>query len=347
MRLLAQQMSPQQGHWCAPAVRRQAPFSSSKPRVNHSPQFVLPPFSGGLHCGDAFAAQYIRYATHAPAVRRRAPLRPGRAVPRHPGPDRAPPLDGGLYCGSPGLLTGAVFSASIELAQHCAYIGRSRNDLSAQVRQPESSEPCSRRSAAGSIAACPRRRPGHPAPSAPAVQRRAPLRHLGDVRDPRAVRGLPLFSGGLHCGQQAMLNPMLGRLVLPPFSSGLHCGEGQQAYRALYPDECPAASGGLHCGASFWTSAHPGTSCAPAVHRRALFRVCRSPSSWTCPGLRAPAYRRRAPLRRRAGLRAGDGIHVLPPSSGGLHCGPPNSHTCCRNLLGYSRCLMAGSIAAG
>jgi len=41
---------------------------------------------------------------------------------------------------------------SIEQAQRSPFTDRAHDDLSAQVRRPEYSEPCSRRSTAGSIA---------------------------------------------------------------------------------------------------------------------------------------------------------------------------------------------------
>ncbi len=67
--------------------------------------------------------------------------------------------------------------------------------------------------------------------------------------------------------------------------------------------------------------------------------ICRVP--------RAPAYQRRAPLRRvRAGATSPGSCPVLPPINGGLHCGFATSGDWLRNAPPCSRLSTAGSIAA-
>ena len=229
---------------------------------------VLPPFNGGLHCGTYRAmptpsadpagapaggrraplrlatgrarcqvpsqAVLVRRSTAGsiaapgqvgdlgerrrrvlPPVRRRAPLRqPDRRHAARRRPRVLPPFDGGLHCGgSPAA--------------------------------PSPVPVCSRRSAAGSIAAQCR---GCRRPARSAARRRAPLRH--DVR---------------HVGERM-------RGVLPPFSGGLHCGSLYSVCLSDCGHMLPPFDGGLHCGGGLTYTADPDHPRVPAGHRRAPLR---------------------------------------------------------------------------
>ena len=133
---------------------------------------VLPPFSGGLHCGQ--------YADNGPNIHSIV----------------LPPFSGGLHCGS-----------RVGLMMVCRV----------RVLPPFSGGlHCGKEAP---------RRAGVVVARAPAVQRRAPLRHHWSARaSARKDRVLPPFSGGLHCGLGDSFDHYLYGEVLPPFSGGLHCG---------------------------------------------------------------------------------------------------------------------------
>jgi hypothetical protein len=182
---------------------------------------------------------------------------------------------------------------------------------------------------------------------APAVHRRAPLRHLCVVlliqqparalavqrrapfRRPDAHPGtrpagqvLPPSSGGLHCGGSCMIGTTGRRPVLLPFNGGLHCGW-------KVPGGNP-----------------PALYMLPPDLRRAPLRLAQRPA-----GLHrqvpAPAVYRRAPLRQpRRALHDGARLEMLPPSDGGLHCGRHASLRFSGNSRACSRLSAAGSIAA-
>ena len=188
---------------------------------------------------------------------------------------------------------------SIEQAQCRALAGHSRGSLPVQVRRPESSEPCSRRSAAGSIAAtwaltgcwptrtsCSRRsaagsiaacaRPSRPygrAPDAPADLRRAPLRLEEVTMRVEEVRMFPSVTGGLHCGSTTPRKTM-----------------GSSRRR-------------------------------PAGHRRAPKRR-HAVAGYLVPPDRAPALQRRAPLREDALQGNGQvGQQVSRPAAASIAAG--------------------------
>ena len=164
---------------------------------------VLPPWGGRAHCGVIFSRATSTVRRRAPAVQRRAPLRLLVAEPPHR-PARASSRcpTGGLHCGRSSRVT---------------------------IR---SLAPGSRRSTAGSIAACRPSGSRGRRSGAPAVPRRAPLR-----RD----------------------HP--GRHRLP--DAGV-CSRRPTAGRVLRPSD-----GGLHCGASNFRPITGSGQCAPAVGRRA------------------------------------------------------------------------------
>ncbi len=301
---------------------------------------MLPPFNGGLHCGISPGGEGGYPSTRAPAFQRRAPLRHPRRPPvpgRRAGCSRLSTAGSIAACHWPGTRPRTWRCSCLSTAGSIAAAGSGQRGRPARA--------CSRLSTAGSIAAVRRRSttPGR-CPSAPAFQRRAPLRPAGcPGRDHRHPGVLPPFNGGLHCGRhhpcEATGKPEGApafqrraplrlhrrhrvhdaREVLPPFNGGLRCG-----MRLKPGDMCraPAFQGGLHCG-------------APIM---AWLRV-----NWTC----APAFQRRAPLRL-AG-RVDDrhpGRRVLPPFNGGLHCGQAVLRAARHSGRSCSRLSTAGSIAA-
>src|SRR5579859_1126140 len=156
---------------------------------------------------------------------------------------------------------------------------------------------------------------------APAYKRRAPLRRH-PVRRRLAVPScvLPPINGGLHCDALLAAAVLADGRVLPPINGGLHCDECFLAYNGaalgvlppinggLHCDECflayngaalgvlPPINGGLHCDDQWDCCCLAGFTGAPAYKRRAPLRrgPPGRPSSGRC---RAPAYKRRAPLR--------------------------------------------------
>ena len=260
---------------------------------------------------------------------------------------------------------------SIDQASARAYTGRSRGDLSAQVRRPESPEPCSRRSLAGSIAASTARETGL---SGCRCSRRSLAGSIAAARCtcPASNTGwvFPPVIGGLHCGVvynngtatsyegvpagrwRAPLRPAGQHRqrdpghVFPVGQGGLHCGTilvtSVNVCVGVLPPE-----GGLHCSLVARVSATSLMTGAPAAaDRRAPLRrelrIKRHPVRVGCsrrstagsiaaaggsgrsrPSHRdAPAVHRRAPLRLLGPPL--QGVHVrriLPPFTGGLHCG--------------------------
>ena len=284
---------------------------------------MLPPFDGGLHCGDeqpsaagsdrnprAPAVQrraplrrpprdrlHWRAAVNgAPAVRRRAPLRRVRRCPGAdlPGQSCSRRSDGGLHCGNhPSTVTppdsGRVFPP-VDGGLHCGYLT------------------------------------GRPAAEGQAWCSRRPLNRL-------------------HCRMIARQTAYGLPSVLPPFNGGLHCG----CRRTLPTTRDRPGAPAVRRRAPLRRRRRP-CWCArrrparPADHRRAPLR--RTRPTTTCysetsvpvvtGGLhcglnriagiprmprRCSAVRRRAPLRRGSLRLAHTGASVLPPVDGGLHCG--------------------------
>jgi len=183
--------------------------------------------------------------------------------------------------------------------------------------------------------------------SAPAFQRRAPLRPAGHRPETLPIPAcsrlstagsiaavmttasagriwpvLPPFNGGLHCGVSRAQRAVRVVEVLPPFNGGLHCGRGARRAMVGWRDVLPPFNGGLHCG----------------LGPRPLADLLQH---------RAPAFQRRAPLRR-DGCQGSRGLHgrVLPPFNGGLHCGDSQRWPALALALRCSRLSTAGSIAA-
>ena len=158
--------------------------------------------------------------------------------------------------------------------------------------------PCSRRSPAGSIAAGSRCTVSSGTIGAPAVPRRAPLRRWRD---------------GLLAAEAARAPAVHRRAPLRRYSF--------PADRSRRPRLLPPFPGGLHCGPFDIAIGGERMTGAPAVHRRAPLRPAassRHPATWAC----APAVPRRAPLRLVSSRPQRERCAtVLPPFSGGLHCG--------------------------
>ncbi len=162
-----------------------------------------------------------------------------------------------------------------------------------------------------------RRAPLH----APAVRRRAPLRH--QVRHPARHRGdqvLPPFGGGLHCGGRMFPKlapfrsgaPVLQRRAplrhavqqspgcLParvrlPFSGGPHRGEKMHVIIAANGAVLLPSDGGLHCGTFSVRPRSMGATCSRCFMR--------------------------APLRRSLAVQGFHADSHAPADQGGLHCG--------------------------
>ena len=267
------------------------------------PVRVLPPFNGGLHCGEIHSRRTSPRspAARAPAFQRRAPLRPSGlpiASPFRPACSR---LSTAGSIAAPGHWLIAQYgplSARAPAFQRRAPLRRSRSrrraDRSQRVLPPfngglhcgarDHRRPagagswCSRLSTAGSIAA--------------PVPQRHELAH-------RPV--LPPFNGGLHCGgDDDVARRDGGRPGAPAF----------QRRAPLRPRACSAASRTTRSG-------------APAFQRRAPLRPDRVASAACDADRRAPAVQRRAPLRRAWSRRGMSGVR--PGCSrllnGGLHCG--------------------------
>ena len=311
----------------APAFQRRAPLRRApRPRAAARRRQVLPPFNGGLHCGcpqsrvrrrgcDQRAPAFQRRAplrqdgargsphartVGAPAFQRRAPLRPRTRTTRPAcRPQVLPPFNGGLHCG--GGLTAA------RPATHGAPAFQRRAPLrpASTVAGPTSARPvtCSRLSTAGSIAAGQRRPPCLARRRrAPAFQRRAPLRpdtgrglarvadacsRLSTAGSIAAACSPAVAAGRDACSRLSTAGSIAAR------SRRVACG---RPHRVL-----PPFNGGLHCG---------GSSVAGAVRD---------------PAAGAPAFQRRAPLRRQSAAGSQPLRRVLPPFNGGLHCGPLKS----------------------
>ena len=223
---------------------------------------MLPPFTGGLHCGRLTTRDRMGASHRAPAVHRRAPLRHGRAAGATGQAGLLlPPFTGGLHCGTLSRLSrlaapcsrrspaGSIAAPADHARVAVAGAVCSRRSPAGSIaatrsaRQPAASD-CSRRSPAGSIAASdagPVR-----GSAAPAVHRRAPLRPptarpAADARrrcSRRSPAGsiaagwLPAEPMPVCCSRRSPAGSIAASrpprccisTLLPPFTGGLHCG---------------------------------------------------------------------------------------------------------------------------
>src|SRR5579875_2127307 len=232
---------------------------------------VIPPITGGLHCGSDLPAARAGLRVRHPAHYGRAPLRPARRA-------RSPARTGGHpahYGRAP--LRGVLCAADDDpgLARHPAHYGR------APLRLPSL---------------------------------------LGAIRPMLPV--IPPITGGLHCGHLLVSVVIRAARVIPPITGGLHCGgrdrEGYDRDGWRHPAHYGRAP--LRPGAEWVTSRQSDQSSRP---------------------LRAGSIAAAARTYRRDGA-----ARVIPPITGGLHCGRDALARAPRNGARSSRPLRAGSIAA-
>src|SRR5579875_1503168 len=240
----------------------------SYPSRSYPSRLVIPPITGGLHCGDGPAHLY-RWLKLV-----------------------IPPITGGLHCGpsAPGW-------PAPRPARHPAHYGR------APLR------PLPGR--AGHV-----ERRGHPAHYG-----RAPLRH-GDDRGghPGRERVIPPITGGLHCGYTKHDGSVEGVEVIPPITGGLHCGKARRLIRRRRRSVIPPITGGLHCGpVKHQRDRAPRPSSRPL--RAGSIAATGPGGAGTVPTVVIP------PIT--GGLHCGavneEALAILrtviPPITGGLHCG--------------------------
>ena len=233
---------------------------------------VLPPFIGGLHCGApaAGAARQVececsRRSSAGSIAARRPPIVASRAA------GVLPPFNGGLHCGP------RQHAARRREQPRCSRRSR-RAPLRHLHDRPVPAHVisgCSRRSAAGSIAAadCSRRR--RRLAGAPAVQRRAPLRRRAAesllTRD-RARCSRRSTAGSIAASSSESRVPWRDPDVLPPFSGGLHCGEQIRVARGTSSARCSRRSAAGSIAAELVLTRRAAAEGAPAVQRRAPLR---------------------------------------------------------------------------
>ena len=177
-----------------------------------------------------------------------------------------PPMDGGLHCGD---ITAAQYS---RLAQVLPLLNGRLHCGAVLFAVTYGRVPCSRRSAAGSIAQDVDRISGRCDACAPAVQRRAPLRRQGwHLKFPEIV--LPPIIGGLHCGpidrdRRARSRPraLAATMTCRPARSTAHAVTGS-------PGRCPGRQARLRAPRqpSTWPSRRRRTG--SGIHAR---QVCAS-----------------------------------------------------------------------
>ncbi len=231
-------------------------------------RLVIPPITGGLHCGTLTRPGWIGRRSGHPAHYGRAPLRRRRRCLQLPLQVVIPPITGGLHCGSVRSWATSVVGLLSSRPLRAGSIAATT--ISASCGESSAS---SRPLRAGSIAAGTRCRPGRSA----------------------ARSSRPLRAGSIAAALGA---------------HGLEEPEGHPAHYGRAPLRPTWA-----CASSTPTSSHP-------------------------------AHYGRAPLRHgRIAGRAGDLYGVIPPITGGLHCGPRSAGRG-RGPGRSSRPLRAGSIAA-
>ncbi len=227
-----------------------------------------------------------------------------------------PPIDGGLHCGGDYTTTGTAASPSAPAAER-------RAPLRPAVRRVP----------------LPRHR------GAPAVQRRAPLRQLVRGVDEQRLAGAPAFRRRaplrLRPADRAP-DPCVGCSRL---CGGLRCGWVMSKISAGDDQRAPAVRRRAPLRRGQVSANGLVDVRAPAIPQRAPLR-CAQVGSHGLVDVGAPAVRWRAPLRlaflgpcQRVPL-------VLPPFTGGLHCGGVSPTQVALLPITCSRRPTAGSIAA-
>ena len=289
---------------------------------------ALPPSDGGLHCGSSG----IRPTLSATRKCSRRPTAGSIAAGTAGGRSRCrrtvlPPLSSGLHCGSgrprDGTSTARVLPP-LSGGLHCGPQTLTRMGPATQVLPPSN----------GGL-------------------------HCGNVMNQLLIgqnRMLPPSNGGLHCARHqtaastAVTAPVREKLSanvgISPLSRRLHCGakaygviSGANADPPAVQRRAPLRQplsgprgrlrrlvlspsyGGLHCGQHFTGLGNTGKASAPAVQRRDPLRLCHPSAPGSVPDW---CSRRRTAGSIAAGhstRRRRTGNRVLPPFSGGLHCG--------------------------
>ena len=282
---------------------------------------VIPPTSGGLHCGtgvpfrsnscDCLSSRPPAAGSIAAAASTQVVLQGTWVI---------PPTSGGLHC---GLVRGG--EPPVDLDGHPAH----------QRRAPL-------RHAVQRLAQVVAGRPVIP-PTSGGL-------HCGAISSATCMNTdtvIPPTSGGLHCGLAWQAGGPAVDIVIPPTSGGLHCGgDCVEAAFAHQVQVIPPTSGGLHCGleGALYTggtcSVIPPTSgglhCgedAPAGIAGRLVRSSRPPAAGSIaapghllcrrrclPGSSRPPAAGSIAARYRRPVSV-PGLPVIPPTSGGLHCG--------------------------
>ena len=179
---------------------------------------MLPPFNGGLHCGEpdrrVFTPLNIMLPPHSGGLYCSARLEP--TVDRSPNTCSCC-----LAAGSVAVRTSTRVTSIGVSWSRCQQRAPLRPDLRALSGCLQ--HLCSRRSATGSIAVA-ITTSGAPRPrlSAPPCSGglHSGIRHAPDGR--RAQYVLPPSDGGLHCGNDKLTVKDRHAYVLPPFNGGLH-----------------------------------------------------------------------------------------------------------------------------
>ena len=308
----------------APAVHRRAPLRLLRPERQRHAVDVLPPVTGGLHCGMTLPRPDRRCSRrhgglHCGDVR----MVPCRQVSRRPagsiaarrrstsaGAERSRRSTAGSIAATPRSAWRQTRGApAVHGGLHCGARARSP--------APDASA-CSRRSTAGSIAARTGPHDCQRAPGAPAVRRRAPLRHES-VSMPRSCGVLPPFDGGLHCG--TTLRDLIGRQLGAPAVQRRAPLRLLPQSRSRRAGRCSRRSTAGSIAASAARSlVGRGVTGAPAV-RGGLHCGCRCSSPGAQDGLMLPPINGGLHCGRERYRSRATCTPVLPPSSGGLHCG--------------------------
>src|SRR5579875_2765363 len=246
---------------------------------------VIPPITGGLHCGAVAAMRRVSGHGH-PAHYGRAPLRPHLrplpvgGLPGHP-----------AHYGRAPLRHPDLRAAGEPVPRHPAHYVRAPLRQDRGRRTSRDHQPSSRPLRAGSIAATwrtgSRCRTGavippitgglhcgsisgtmfvHRLARHPAHYGRAPLRQTGAGTSPPGSQVvIPPITGGLHCGPVSTSRQSPPCAVIPPITGGLHCGVTGDASSSATSSVIPPITGGLHCGSGSAATSQHGYPVIPPI----------------------------------------------------------------------------------
>lgn len=215
------------------------------PAESCSQRHVLPPLSGGLHCGARTALPTREACLVPPPFTTGSIAARTRRRPRPPGPPLLPPSMAGPIAAI-GSLRQRTRLADV-LPPFSGGLHRGRKPWGSPTPVPVSAPAVQ---TAGSIAACgTTTSPPHLSSYAPALQRRAPLRLL--VVDQALERELHAAAVRRRAslGESEDHTERWVYRVLLPFNGGLHCGCVMSKISAGMTSTCSRrCTGGLHCG---------------------------------------------------------------------------------------------------